>query len=134
MNLRALLSALSLSIVATCANAQDAPSRYRPANFPADQTPIVSKLDFPEQEQDVLVRVFCQSYVLPSVRISNRYCLSAQPDDAPFRDAIIRRIIGTDIDPASIGGRPVPVYLQYTVQVQQHEGGETIELLRPHFY
>jgi hypothetical protein len=80
------------------------------------------------------VRVFCQSYVLPSGRISDSYCLSAQPDDLPFRDAIIRRIVGTDIEPASIDGTSVPVWFQYTVQFQKIAGVETIELFPHHFY
>ncbi len=133
MKIRVLLSALFFCVQATCCYAQEPAHTYQPANFPADTSRIIRRINFPESEQDVLVRIFCESHLTGQGNLEGSFCASEFPDAERYILAVTARIDRGRLEPARIDGARVPVWFQYTVQFEKRDGIETIKLFPHHF-
>ncbi|MES2625381.1 MAG: hypothetical protein V4628_08890 [Pseudomonadota bacterium] len=119
------------SLCAANGIAQEAVTRYEPANFPAIQSTIIDRINFPDHTGDVSVRVFCDVQVSASGDFGHSICRSDHEEKVLFTQAVEKNIDITQITPARVDGKNVSVYFQYTVQFEKWDNIESITLF-PH--
>jgi hypothetical protein len=132
MKFLVLLTVLLLGMQARV-HAQEAAHTYQPANFPADPSRIIRRINFPNSDEDVFVWVFCDASLDRYGNLDDSFCVSEYPDSRPFVRAVMARIDSSRLEPARVDGVTKPVHFQYTVQFERREGVETIKLFPHHF-
>jgi hypothetical protein len=131
MKFRIVVVAVLLGIPLS-AYTQEPLHTYQPANFPADQSAIIRRIRFPRSEEDVFVRVFCDSPLDRHGRLEQNYCTSDYPKPDSYLFAV-KRMSSSRLEPARVDGAKVRVWFQYTVQFERRDGIETIKLFPHHF-
>jgi hypothetical protein len=114
-----------------CGLAQETVNSYEPFNFPADQSSIVSRIEFPDYSKEVTLRVFCDVAVTKSGEFERSICWSDHEDGVRFVKAVEKNIDGTQLVPARVNGDAVDIWFQYTVQFEKRDDVENITLF-PH--
>jgi hypothetical protein len=132
MKFHVLLAALLFSVHSAVV-AQETAHTYQPAGFPADSSRIIRRIKFPASDQEVFVRVFCESHLTKYGELEGSFCASEYPDADPYIIATTRRIDRSRLEPARVDGTRVPVWFQYTVQFERKGESETIKLFPHHF-
>jgi len=96
-----------------------------PANFDVDDPKrrFENVIQFPETKRDLSVVMNCFSQIEPSGKMDETACFMRDNYDTPYVAAIQKAAKKARLNPATVDGKPVKVYLQYRVEFKA-EGEE----------
>ncbi|MDZ7643420.1 MAG: hypothetical protein U5K76_03825 [Woeseiaceae bacterium] len=117
---------LPLTLLA-CASAASADERV-PATFDHAEDNLATKIEFPEFKGDAAARLRCAARVAGSGKFGDGGCYAHTAGDEVYIEAINKATKKARMNPATIDGRALDVYVQYQVEFTKKGDEQTIRI------